>query len=110
MDKQSRRVLLGLRYKNYRKKCGYTQERLCEILNIDVSGYSDTENGKSSPSTDTTCDIMSLLKIRPDELFDFVTYEISEEDLTDKILFEQIKSLSPKNKQKLSEFIKIITK
>ena len=50
-----------------------------------------------------------ILKINPTELFDFEDFQTLEDDLTDKIIFEQIKDLSPRNKQKIQKFIKMIT-
>lgn len=110
MNKQNRKVLIGSKIRNYRKKRGLTQEQLCSILDIDISGYSDTENGKSSPLTETLCKIMEELNIKPSDLFDFIEYESTEEDIVDSIIVEKIKSLNSKNKQKVIEFIDLIKK
>lgn len=110
MNSDARRILIGKRLKNYRKARGLTQEKLCGLLNIDISGLSSTENGKSSPLADNLLDIMEILKIKPGELLDFLEYETTEEDLINKVLVEEIKSLSPKNREKVMEFIKLIKK
>ncbi len=109
MKNKDRKTLIGLKVRKYRKKRGYTQEKLCELLNIDVSSFSDLENGKVSPSVDKLCDIMAILKINPYDLFDFIEYEDIQE-IQDNILIEKIKSLSQKDKKKVLGLIELIKK
>lgn len=108
MNRQAIKVLLGSKIRNYRKKRGLTQEKLCSILGIDISGYSAVENGKKSPLTETLCEIMRELKIKPSELFDFIEYDSSDEDIMDNILIQKIKGLTSKNKQKVSDIIDLL--
>ena len=103
------KLLTGLRIKNIRERLKYTQEQMSELIQIDISALSKIENGKNFTSYETLYKFFGILKINPTELFDFEDFQILEDDLTDKIIFEQIKDLSPRNKQKIQKFIKMIT-
>lgn len=103
------KLLTGLRIKNIRERLKYTQEQLSELIQIDISALSKIENGKNFPLYETLYKFFGILKINPTELFDFEDFQTLEDDLTDKIIFEQIKDLSPRNKQKIQKFIKMIT-
>ena len=103
------KLLTGLRIKNIRERLKYTQEQMSELIQIDISALSKIENGKNFPSYETLYKFFGILKINPTELFDFEDFQTLEDDLTDKIIFEQIKDLSPRNKQKIQKFIKMIT-
>lgn len=103
------KLLTGLRIKNIRERLKYTQEQMSELIQIDISALSKIENGKNFPSYETLYKFFGILKINPTELFDFEDFQTLEDDLTDKIIFEQIKDLSSRNKQKIQKFIKMIT-
>lgn len=103
------KLLTGLRIKNIRERLKYTQEQMSELIQIDISALSKIENGKNFPSYETLYKFFGILKINPTELSDFEDFQTLEDDLTDKIIFEQIKDLSPRNKQKIQKFIKMIT-
>jgi len=107
MNLENQKCLMGLKIKNFRKQKGYTQEKLSEILNIDISGLSKIENGKSFPSVETVCKLMETLKIPPQELFDFINYK-TKKDLKDEIFVEKMKQLSAKDKEKMLKFLEIL--
>ena len=79
MNYKELRILVGLKIKENRLNKNYTQEKLCEILNIDITGYSKIENGKSFPSFENLCNIMRVLEINPNEFFDFLKITKSSE-------------------------------
>ena len=101
-------ILTGLKIKNYRNKEGFTQEQLCNMLNIDISGLSKIENGKNFPSFDTLCKLFNILKINPLEFFDFIKFDKNTSDLSDALLIEQVKILNSKDKNKVINFIKML--
>lgn len=107
MNSENQKSLLGLKIRNFRKQKGYTQEKLSEILNIDISGLSKIENGKSFPSVETACKLMETLKIPPEELFDFINCK-TRKSLKDEIFLEKMKQLSSKDKEKILKFIEIL--
>lgn len=107
MNLEDKKTLFGLKIKKYRKDKGYTQERLAEVLLMDISGLSKIENGKCFPSLETICKIMSVLEIEPNVMFDFLKFE-KNRDVKDEIVIEKVKQLSSKDKQKVLKFIEII--
>ncbi len=62
---------LGLNIAFYRKKAGYTQMQLSEILNIDRSHMSAIELGNVGVSLDIVFKLCTVLCISPTALFDF---------------------------------------
>ena len=106
MNFKDEKALMGLKIKNFRKEKSYTQEKLSEILNIDVSGLSKIENGKCFPSTETLFKLIKILEINPNELFNSTNN--SPKEIKDEILIEKIKKLSQKDKEKISKFIELI--
>ena len=107
MDFRNEKFLLGLKIKNFRKNQSYTQEQLSEALGMDVSALSKIENGKCFPSLETLCKIMKTLKIKPDELFDFINYK-EKSKIENDIVLEKVKMLSVKDKKKVLAFIDLI--
>ena len=74
---------------------------------MDVSALSKIENGKCFPSLETLCKIMKTLKIKPDELFDFINYK-EQSKIENDIVLEKVKMLSVKDKKKVLTFIDLI--
>lgn len=66
------RLRLGKRIKELRVKCGYTQERLSEVADIDYK-YIQRIEGKSPPALkiDTIGKLAKALKVKPAELLKF---------------------------------------
>lgn len=66
------RLKLGMRIKRFRKKCGYTQEKLSELTSIDYK-YIQKIEGKNPPAIkiDTIERFAKALKVKPSELLDF---------------------------------------
>ncbi len=65
------RLKLGNRIKELRTKCGYTQERLSEVANIDYK-YIQRIEGKNPPAlkVDTIEKLAKALKVEPAELLE----------------------------------------
>jgi len=66
------RLRIGKRIKELRKKCGYTQEKLSEIADIDYK-YLQRLEGKNPPAlkVDTIEKLARALKAKPAELLKF---------------------------------------
>lgn len=105
MKFESEKILIGLKIRNIRKQKGFTQEKLCEILDIDVSGLSKIENGKCFPSVETICKIIKKLDISPNELFGLNSLK---DDIEYDLITEKIKKLSKKEQEKVIKIIEII--
>jgi len=69
------RKILGANMKAYRKKLGYSQAKLAELINTATNYIAQIENGKRFP-TDTMLEkIASALQKKAYELFYVVHYE-----------------------------------
>ena len=66
------RLRLGKRIRELRIKCGYTQEKLSEVANIDYK-YIQKIEGKNPPALkiDTIDRLAKALKVKPAELLNF---------------------------------------
>ncbi len=66
------RLKIGRRIKELRKKCGYTQDKLSEITEIDYK-YIQRLEGKTPPAlkVDTIERLAKALKVKPAELLEF---------------------------------------
>ena len=62
---------LGMNIAFYRKKSGYTQIQMAELLEIDRSHMSAIELGNVGVSLDVLFRFCQLLAITPSQLFDF---------------------------------------
>lgn len=63
---------LGLNIAYYRKLNGYSQIEFAELLNISRTHMSRIETAECAPSLDVIFDICSILKISPENLFNFM--------------------------------------
>ncbi len=66
MDEISKK--LGENLRRIRKEKGMTQERICDILDLDRGYISSIENGKRNPTLSTLKKLADALKIPVDEL------------------------------------------
>lgn len=97
---------LGKNVQKYRKLNRITQEKLAELIGVEINSISSIETGKYFPSPDNLVKIASALNIEISELFCFKE-EFSCEDYI-KEISKNIKLLN-NNKSKLlsiNNFIK----
>lgn len=59
---------VGKSLRMLREKCGYTQQQLANVLNIDRSTYSYYERGKTSPDIQTLITLASVFSVSLEEL------------------------------------------
>ena len=92
----------GARVKELRKKKGYTQEHLAEILGIGVKTIKKIETGNSFPSTETLENLIRALNVSTVEIFDFEHLQPTEnlKDLTIQMI--------DSNPDKISDIYKIV--
>ena len=62
---------LGLRIKSLRKMRGYSQEKLAEVINMDIPNLSNIERGKRFMTAETLEKLSNALNVTERELFDF---------------------------------------
>lgn len=96
----------GKNLQKYRKYRGLTQEKLAELIDVDVTSISSIETGKYFPSADNLSKLVSVLDIKFSDLFEFASMNSEEE------IFEDILDIlsSFKNDKKRLNTIRIFVK
>ena len=88
------RELLGLKIKEYRKNKKLTQEKLAEILELDVGYISKLEVGRNFPTIGTLEKIAKVLEV---DLYTLFQFSESEDSDFEKEIVETFRKL---NKEK----------
>ncbi len=78
---------LGKKIKQIRKEKQLTQERLAELINIEIPSLSNIETGKFAPSIETLQKLSEVLEVEPWEFYYF--NEISNEKMK-KVIYEKM--------------------
>lgn len=99
MDKK---VLLGRRLRELRKRKGISQEKLAELINVDPTTISNIENGKNYPNLFNLENLLNVLGSSFIEAFDF-----EHKNTNDNLLFEINEKLK-NNPEKIEDFYKIV--
>ena len=73
------KVKLGQRIKFLRKSCNISQERLAEMINMDITSLSKIETGRNYPQPETIEKISKALNVDVSQLFLFKTLDSKEE-------------------------------
>lgn len=76
--------LLGKRIQEIRKSKRMTQEQLSELIGIEPASLSNIENGKYYPTAENLDKILSVLNVKPGELFEF-EHHASQDELLDEM-------------------------
>ena len=76
---------LGKKIKQIRKSKNLTQERLAELIVLEVPSLSNIETGKFAPSVDTLQKLSDVLDVDPWDFYYFS--EVSEEKMVSEINF-----------------------
>ncbi len=99
MDKK---ILLGKRLRELRKRKGIKQEKLAELICVEPATISNIENGKNYPSMINLESILRVLDSSFLEVFDF------EHKKNTELLVEEINEVMKNNPEKIEDFYKII--
>jgi len=99
MDKK---VLLGKRLRELRKRKGINQEKLAELIDVDPTTISNIENGKNYPSLNNLENLLDVLDSSFLDAFDF-DHKNSHANLINEIT-EKLKN----NPDKIEDFYKIV--
>lgn len=100
MDKK---ILLGRRLRELRKRKGINQEQLAELVAVEPATISNIENGKNYPSMTNLENILNVLGYNFLDAFDF------EHTNSNENLIDAINTALKNNPTKVSDFYKIIT-
>ncbi len=94
--------LLGRRLRELRKRKGFNQEKLAELISVEPATISNIENGKNYPSMMNLESIVKVLNCTFSEAFDY------EHKNTEENLLEQINQVLKNNPEKIEDFYKIV--
>ncbi|MBO8431059.1 helix-turn-helix transcriptional regulator [Spirochaetes bacterium] len=98
--------LLGKRFREIRKKLGYTQEKFAEIAGIEPQSISKIESGKNYPLLANLEKIANNLNI---ELSDFFIYSHqNNDDELKKVLNETFDGLSNEDKARAVRILQVL--
>ncbi|WP_277656222.1 helix-turn-helix domain-containing protein [Seleniivibrio woodruffii] len=97
---------LGNQIRKYRKKKGFSQEKLAEKANISAKYLGEVERGEYNISASLLYDIATALEIPVSELFEFE--KISDDDVLKKQIIKYIDSANSEQLNKLDIFVKKI--
>ncbi len=75
----------GRNVQKYRKYRNLTQEKLAELVGVDVTSISAVETGKYFPSADNLVKIVEILQIQFADLFEFESLKTNEELFDDVV-------------------------
>lgn len=106
--KNSVQINLGRQIKKLRTRAGYSQEVFAEKIDIAINTLSNIERGNAFMTAKTMDRIITVLNIKPCELFEFDEYKDNED--TYKYIISQVKLLK-NNKTKLEtikNFLKFV--
>lgn len=107
MQEVQTKLLLGNKIKQLREYRGFTQEQICDLINLSQPNLSNIENGKSFPAFETFLSLLEVLKVSPNDMLGFleVYADINIVDDIDKKLFLCLCNLPEKTKKIICEII-----
>lgn len=98
--------VFGKRFKEIRKKFGYTQDKMAEIAGIEPQSISKIESGKNFPLLSNLDKIATKLGISLEDFFDYKHIETNENMRTE--IVEIFDSLNIQDKQKLLRLARVL--
>ena len=98
--------VFGKRFKEIRKKFGYTQDKMAEIAGIEPQSISKIESGKNFPLLSNLDKIATKLGISLEDFFDYKHIETDENIRTE--IVEIFDSLNIQDKQKLLRLARVL--
>lgn len=98
----NKKILLGKRLRELRKRKGINQEKLAELISVEPATISNIENGKNYPSMTNLESILNVLDSSFLEAFDF------EHKKTPKDLLNEINTTLNNNPEKIEAIYKIV--
>ncbi len=102
----NQKELLGKRFREIRKKFGYTQEKMAEIAGIEPQSISKIESGKNFPLLSNLEKISSKLNIGLEDFFDYKHKHSAE--YNQNTLLRIYEKLSQEDKEKLIRIASIL--
>ena len=110
MNEEDAKRLLGIKLRNLREKLGYSQDRFSSLINLDATNLSRIETGKSFPSFITFCNIIEVLKIEPNNLLNFISFNENVQNYKDIEIIENLSRVPEDVKINIYHLIKSLAK
>lgn len=88
---------MKIKFAEYRKIRGFTQEYMAEQLSVSLRTYSNFERNVTEPSLDILVNISKILKTPIDDLLDNEIYPSSRDKIKEKLI-EDINNVLEKYK------------
>ena len=100
--------VFGKRFKEIRKKFGYTQDKMAEIAGIEPQSISKIESGKNFPLLSNLDKIATKLGISLEDFFDYKHIETDENMRTEIVeIFDSLNIQDTKKLLRLARVLKI---
>jgi len=97
-----RRKAFGLRLKELRKRKGYSQETLAELVNLEPPSICNIETGRNYPSFQNLEKIIDVLDVSFTDVFKFEQHQKPND------LMSEINIMLDKNPERIQDFYKIL--
>lgn len=107
MDIEQIKKEFGLKIRSFRLNNGYTQEKFCELINLEQPNLSNIENGKNFPDITTLCTLIEKTGIEPNYLFEFINGDTKLSNIDYEIM-NMLLNLSLDEKIKIKNIIEIM--
>ncbi|MFQ5849997.1 MAG: helix-turn-helix domain-containing protein [Candidatus Binatia bacterium] len=104
MDKK---MLLGARIREIRKKHGLSQDGLAERAGISAQYVSNIERGKENPTLDLLLQLADALKVSLGEMCDFETAEMDQKRIRGAIR-EMLRTANPERLRAALKVLKAV--
>lgn len=97
---------VGQRIASCRKKLGYKQYQVCEMINVNYKYLSNLETGRSAPSLDVILCLCNALNTTPNYILLGIDASNSEYPVDE--LYKKVNRLSPTNRKILIGLIDLM--
>ena len=98
----NKKLYLGRRIKEIRKRNGLSQERLAELIGVEPPSICNVENGKNYPTLQNLEKIINVLGVTYTDVFNFDQHKESDD------LIVEINEMLKNNPDKIKDFYKIM--
>lgn len=100
----------------YRKKCGFTQQQVADILNLNRTTYTKYETSVSEPSLEILLKLADLYGVKPNDLLSLEPNKMVSDPVVgplterEKVLINDYRFLSSEGKEDLLAYLKKLIK
>ena len=100
--------IIGQNIMNKRRKAGYSQDRLSEIIGISKNALGKIERGECAPRADTVISVCRELKVAPNEIYPDYLLEDDHQDDQISEMMKKIQRLSEDQKNQFFMMMQVV--